>query len=428
MTSIVEPEPIAAVGLSPAGKSFGFGRAAMLVAVGIFSTTFAQSSLLAHLPLQNLLKNDLHESRSASAIFFFLTQLPWYFKPLVGILTDAFPILGSRRKSYILLGAILGSLAWMLIWVTPYRYQPLLWVITLNSIFIMVASTAIGAVLVQTAHAASGSGRLTALRFGVQYGCTIIGTVGGGYLAGVDFRWTALSSAAGLFVIVPVAAAFLREKPVKASPRETLIDAGRRLKSVAKAGGMWATGGLVALFYVAPGVTTALFYKQQTDLHMSPQAQGFLNMVTAVGSIAGAVSYAYACRRLKLRTLLLVCLSVATATTLGYLVYSSVPNAYAVEAIHGFGFAIATMALIDLATRATPPGAEGLGYAIFISITQLVRFGTDWLGSMMLDTLHLPFSVLVLANAATTLATVPLALLAPLALVNRREIEPGVAE
>jgi len=404
-----------------------FAQAAMLIAVAIFSTTLAQDAMLARLPLQNLLKNALHLSRGASAGFFFLTQLPWYFKPLAGILTDAFPVFGSRRKAYIVAGAVLGAAAWMLVWITPQSYRPLLWVITLNSTLIMIASTAVGGVLVEAAHAGSGSGRLTALRFGVQYGCAIIATLGGGYLAAVNIGWTALASAAGLLVMVPFVLVLLREQPVTAHPREIFRDAGRRLQSVARAGGMWGAGALIGLFYIAPGITTALFYKQQTDLHMHTQAQGVLNMLTAVGGIIGAVVYTFACRRWRLKTLLLVCLSIATLTTLGYLFYSSVANAMVVEAMHGFGGAIATMALIDLATRATPPGAEGMGYAIFISITQLVRFGTDWLGSTMLDQLHMSFAALVLANAVTTLVTVPLALLLPAVLVNAREVEPADA-
>ena len=73
--------------------------------------------------------------------------------------------------------------------------------------------------------------------------------------------------------------------------------------------------------------------------------------------------------------------------------------------------------------RATPRGSEGLGFALMISINNFTRFGTDFLGSFMLDKLHLPFSALVLANAATTAIAVPLVLLLPLALVGRREGE-----
>src|SRR5580692_12119731 len=91
-------------------KTRAFLPAATLVVVGILSTTLAQEQALGRLPLQNLLKNELHASRSASAAFFFVAGLAWYFKPLAGIVTDAFPVFGSRRKTYLMLSATLGAL------------------------------------------------------------------------------------------------------------------------------------------------------------------------------------------------------------------------------------------------------------------------------------------------------------------------------
>jgi MFS family permease len=403
--------------------SSGFARAAVLVIVGILSTTLAQDALLGRLPLQNLLKNELHESRSASSAFFFLSGIAWYFKPLAGILTDAFPVFGSRRKTYLVVSASLGVVVWLAVCAIPHQYGSLLWMMMLLSIFMMLASTVVGAVLVETAHASGASGRLTALRFAVQYGCSIVAALSGGYLATLWFGWTAVSCAFVLLLIVPVALLTMRETRVTANSSEILAGAGRQLKRIAGARTMWAAGGLIALFYIAPGFTTALFYKQQTELHMAPPAQGLLNMIAAVGAIAGAITYVFACRRFRLRTLLLACLSLATVTTLGYLFYSSVLNAQVIEAVHGFGAAVATMTLVDLSVRATPAGSEGLGYALMISINNFARLGTDWLGSAMLDHLHLPFSSLVLMNAATTLIAVPLVLLLPRVLVLPRESE-----
>jgi predicted MFS family arabinose efflux permease len=216
---------------------------------------------------------------------------------------------------------------------------------------------------------------------------------------------------------------FLKEERVTTPAQEILDEAGRQLKRIATAGTMWAAGGLIALFYIAPGFTTALFYRQQNELHMLPPAQGMLVTVAALSAIAGAITYAFACRKLRLRTLMLIALSLATVTTLGYVFYDSVPRAYAIAMVNSYCEALATTALVDLSVRATPRGSEGLGYALMISINNLARLGTDFVGSAMLDKLHLPFSDLVLMNAATTAIAVPLVLLLPRALVSRREDE-----
>jgi MFS family permease len=401
----------------------GFASAAALVVIGVISTSLGQEQLLGRLPLTNLLKNTLHESRTATSAFFFLAGLAWYFKPLAGILTDAFPVFGSRRKLYLVASATLGTLVWLSVCLLPANYTALLSSMILLGVFMMLASTVVGAVLVETAHGNAATGRLTALRFAVQYGCVVVGALAGGWLATLWFGWTAIACAAVLFLLAPAALVFLKEEPVRADAREIFAEAGRQLKRIATAGTMWAAGGLIALFYIAPGFATALFYRQQNELHMLPPAQGLLSTAAALSSVAGAITYAFACRSLKLRTTMLIALSLATVTTLGYVFYDSVPRAYAIAMVNSFCEALATTALVDLSVRATPRGSEGLGYALMISINNLARLGTDFVGSTMLDKLHLPFSSLVLMNAGTTAIAVPLVLLLPSALVGRRETE-----
>ena len=73
--------------------------------------------------------------------------------------------------------------------------------------------------------------------------------------------------------------------------------------------------------------------------------------------------------------------------------------------------------------RATPAGSEGLGFSLMMSVRNLALFGTDWLGSKLLDQYHVQFNSLVLMNAATTLMTVPLVFLLPRLLVSKKDAE-----
>lgn len=38
-----------------------------------------------------------------------ITALPWTVKPLYGFITDSFPILGMRRRPYLILSGLLGE-------------------------------------------------------------------------------------------------------------------------------------------------------------------------------------------------------------------------------------------------------------------------------------------------------------------------------
>jgi hypothetical protein len=100
--------------------------AAIVVVIGVLGTSLAQPQVLGRIPIQNLLKNELHVDRAANAAFFFWMGMAWYFKPFFGIITDAFPLFGSHRKSYMILGAIFGTLSWTGLYFTPHRYGALL--------------------------------------------------------------------------------------------------------------------------------------------------------------------------------------------------------------------------------------------------------------------------------------------------------------
>ena len=397
--------------------------AALVIIAGVLATTLAQPQVLARLPLQNLLKNELHLDRTANAAFFFWAGLAWYLKPFAGILTDAFPLFGSRRKSYIVISASLAALSWLALTVTPHEFRDLLLVVILINTFMVIASTVVGGYMVETAQANSGSGRLTAVRQFVQQACFIVNGPAAGYLASIAFGWTAAACGGIMLLLVPVTILFLQERRQRPDSRQILANARAQLVNIATARTMWGAAGLMALFYIAPGFATALFYKQQNELHLDTQAQGFLQLIAGVCGVLAALGYGILCRRLNLRTLLVGCMIFATAANLGYLFYSSAGRAQAIEGLNGFGYTLAELALMDLAVRATPAGSEGLGFSLMVSVRNLALFGTDWFGSHLLDEYHFSFDSLVLANSLTTLIAVPLVFLLPRLLVLRKDAE-----
>ena len=412
-----------AVDQNPQANNKSLFNAAVVIVVGIFATTLAQTQVLGRIPIQNLLKNELHVDRTANAAFFFWVGLAWYFKPFAGIFTDAFPIFGSRRKSYILVSTTLAVLSWAALYFTPHQYGKLLWVSIAINVFMVVASTVIGGYMVEVAQAISGSGRLTAIRQFVQQFCWVIVGPTAGYLGTIAFGWTAATCASVMFLLVPATIFFLHEQRKKLDARQLFDNAGKQLVKIANATTMWAAAGLMALFYIAPGLATAIFYKQQNDLHLNTQGQGFLQFISGVCGVLAAVVYGFACRRLNLRSLLFTCLAFGTVANLGYLLYTSVGHAQFVEGFNGFGYTLAELALMDLAVRATPAGSEGLGFSLMMSVRNLALFGTDWIGSKLLDQYHFSFNSLVLSNSATTLITIPLIFLLPRLLVSKKDAE-----
>ena len=417
-----------AISESQEEKSNSLFFAAIIIVVGVLSTTLAQPQVLGRIPLQNMLKNELHVDRSANALFFLLMGFAWYIKPLFGIVTDAYPLFGSRRKSYMLIGAICATLSWAGLYFTPHQYSKLLWVCVAINLFMMATSTVVGGYMVEVAQASSGSGRLTSVRNFVEQFCWIITGPTAGFLGSIAFGWTTAACGGAMFLIVPTAVWFLHERRRRMDSHHLLDQAGKQLVRIGKAKTMWAAAGFMALFYCAPGLSTALFYKQQNDLHLDTNGQGFLVFLSGVCGVLAATLYgAFGSRRFSLRTLLFISLGLGTFANLGYLFYVSVPNARIIDSFNGFGYTLAEVAMMDLAVRSTPSGSEGLGFSLMMSVRNFTLFGSDWFGSKLLDAYHLHFNTMVLANTATTFITLPLIFVLPAIIVNTKDAQPSKA-
>jgi MFS family permease len=82
----------------------------------IFGTTYAVqgSSALSDIPTLYFIKFVLQMGDAGGQLFQSLKSIGWLVKPLWGFISDRFPLLGYRRKSWFVLMALLGVIFWML--------------------------------------------------------------------------------------------------------------------------------------------------------------------------------------------------------------------------------------------------------------------------------------------------------------------------
>src|SRR5438132_796604 len=132
------------------------------------------------LPIRLFLKQSLRMGAQDIAVFTMVTGIAWYFKPLVGILSDSTPLLGTRRRHYLLFSLAFGGMAWLLTGALPVTYSMLLWMMTIVNAAIMVASTALGGVLVESGQEYGATGRLTSQRQAIYQGFSLISVPAGG--------------------------------------------------------------------------------------------------------------------------------------------------------------------------------------------------------------------------------------------------------
>ena len=403
------------------GRKRAWRRPVPLIGLGLFVTTFAQTGVLGRLPIEFLLKGRLHVAPEAMAGFFALAALPWNFKPLAGLLSDSTPIFGTRRKHYLLFSAAAATALWWLLGAVPYTFPTLVAVAIGLNLALMVASTATGGLLVEAGQKLRATGRLTSLRFLLMNAATLVAGPLGGFLAGRAFGLTAAAGAGLCLALVPATLLLLKEPPTSRRDPSAWVAAGTQLKEILRSGAVWSAAGMLFLAQLAPGFTTPLFYYQTNTLRLSSAFIGDLVLASSSFGILGSLIYGSICKRLPLRTLLVLSIAGSAASTMFYLGYHSWLSALIIESLAGLVGTLAQLPLVDLALRATPPGNEAFGYSLMMSVWNIGLSVSDLVGSWLFARYHLNFMNLVWLNAGTT----ALALLAmpflPANIVKRRE-------
>jgi MFS family permease len=394
----------------------------VMVGLGAFVTTIAQPGVIGRLPIQLFLKREMLLSAHTLAGFMLIAGFAWNLKPLAGILSDAFPILGTRRRHYMLLGSGLAALCWLLIGIVPRTYWPLLLATFGANALMVVASTVMGGLMVEAGQRYGVSGRVTSIRQALQSAVSIGNGVLGGYLAAMALGWT-VGIAAGLLLALALTTFFvLTESPVQTRRHEVLSQAGQQLATLARSYTLLAAGVFLALVYITPGFATPLLYLQTDSLKFTTPYIGLLETIEGATGLGGALVYAVVCRRFNLRQLLTASIALNAVATLLYLGYS----ARSAPIVHGLGGLVtigSELALMDLAVRATPSGCESLGFSLMMSARNFALKGSDVIGSWLLDNRGWTFPQLVWLNAGTTALVLIFIPLLPRLLMSRREGE-----
>lgn len=471
----------------PAPRRASLRAYLVMVAVGAFATTFAQQRALGNYPILFHLKERLHFGKEQVSEFFMWATFAWNLKPLAGVLTDAFPIRGSRRRAYMLIGGLVSGLSWMALDLTRDSATGFLLVSIAMNAGLVLASTAMGGLQVEAGQLFGMSGRVSSLRQVVTSISLIVAPLLGGWLARRAFGFTAGIGAGVMLALAAVALAPFRESPSSRFERSpnapageryrpsaavwtgtallaaagtagvlvrgmlnvgislfallgvfllilalatarlknpVLVQAQRQLSQILVSRTLWLAAAMLFLVYVVPGLGTALTYRQSDDLHFSKELIGRLASVEGAAGVAFAAVYAVVCRRFTLRTLIVFAIAANAGGTLLYLIYDA-STAYPIHVVNGALGVISEVALMDLAVRSTPAGCEALGFALMISVRNFGIALSDVGGSKLMDQAHLPFNTLVLINAATTAAVLLFVPALPRALVLQKEGEPA---
>ena len=404
--------------LAEAARRAEVRRLALLFGVVYFSQGVAQVSLLIHQPLNFYLRDGLGWGADRIAGFMWVVMIPWMLKPLYGLLSDFIPILGYRRKSYLLL--MNGLAAGAFLWVWGVRDTTGLMVgLLLTGLGVATSDVVVDALMVESGQR---TGRVKLFQ-GVQWTCINIAGIGssflGGYLcdrAGAHgaYRVAALISG-GVAFAVALVGWFLVREPRAALDAGQLKATGRGVRAAFTSGVLWAVLGFLFLAELNPGMITPLYLFQKEKLGFGQTHIGQLNAYAFAGYAVGAVLFTLLLApRLSTRSTIVVGLSALLVVKLALLGMRGPASAAAARFVYGIGFQMAILSLLSLAAEACPRRAEAFTFAAMMAVLNLGRQTGDYVGSRLYqDVFGQAFWPVVLVSCGATLGALLLVPLLP---------------
>ena len=357
------------------------------------------------------------------ATFSWIITIPWFIKPVYGLLSDFVPIAGTRRRSYFLIMAALATVSAIAVsLMTDGPYWALAVIITLLWLGVGFTDVLTDALMVENGKPLGLTGTFQSVQWAALSASSILVGVAGGYLA----EHRAFAAAFALVACFPLISLLMAWLVVQEPPaRPNLEGLGETWAALRQATGrrdLWLVAGFIFFWAFSPSFGPAFFYYQTDTLHFSQTLIGALASLGAAASIAGAWVYARLARRFPLKRLIVWSIGAGTVGSLAYIAYGGVVSAAVITVIFGAVGMTTQLAFLDLAAKACPARAEATFFALLMSIYNLGTRSSEWTGANLYD--WLGYTPLVLISTVFTAAAWLLVPLVPIDAIQAAAAAP----
>ena len=371
----------------------------------ILTVYFVQGILgLARLAVSFFLKDDLGLTPAQVAALTGITAIPWIIKPVFGFISDGLPILGYRRRPYLIFSGLLGSASWIALatWVDSAWTATL--VILLTSLAVAISDVIVDSLIVERAReeSLSQSGSLQSL----SWGASALGGLITAYFSGLLLQHLSVNEVfkitATFPLIVSGVAWLIAEQRISKDNPETQISPVKgqiqQLWGALKQKQVWLPIAFLFVWQATPTADSAFFFFSTNELGFEPEFLGRVRLVTSFASLVGIFLFQRYLKTVPFRKIL--GWNTVIAAALGMTTLLLVTHTNRALGIDDRWFSlgdsliltvvgqITWMPVLVLSARLCPKGVEATLFALLMSIWNLSgllshEFGavlTSWLG------------------------------------------------
>ncbi len=405
-----------------------FGQEPSTELIAILTVYFVQGILgLARLAVSFFLKDELGLSPANVSALFGIVALPWIIKPLFGFMSDGLPIFGYRRRPYLVLSGIIGTVSWIALATVVHSPIAATCAIALGSLSVAISDVIVDSLVVERARVESQAeaGSLQAL----CWGTTAVGSLITAYFSGLlleHFTTRTVFEITALFpLIVSAAAWFISEVPVQKATDVnhnwlTVKDQIKQLRQAITQKSIWLPTAFVFIWQATPTADAAFFFFTTNELGFQPEFLGRVRLVTSIASIVGIWIFQRYLKTVPFRVIF--GWSTLLSAVLGMTMLLLVTHANRSLGIGDRWFSlgdslvltvmgqIAYMPVLVLAARLCPPGVEATLFALLMSVSNLASMVSYQLGAGLMHLLGIAqnnfdnlWILVIIANLSTLL-------------------------
>ena len=371
----------------------------------ILMVYFVQGILgLARLAVSFFLKDDLGLTPAEVAALTGISSLPWIIKPLFGFISDGLPILGYRRRPYLVLSGLLGTASWIALATLVDSATTATLVILLTSLSVAISDVIVDSLIVERAREESiaQAGSLQSL----SWGCSALGGLITAYFSGLLLEHLSSSQVfeitATFPLIISAVAWLIAEEKIDSESTESQISPVKgqikQLWSALQQKTLWLPILFLFIWQATPTADSAFFFFSTNELGFKPEFLGRVRLVTSLASLIGIYLFQRYLKTIPFRKILGWSTVIAAGLGMTTLLLVTHTNRALGIDDHWFSLGdsliltvvgqITWMPVLVLSARLCPKGVEATLFALLMSIWNLSgllshEFGallTSWLG------------------------------------------------
>ena len=376
-----------------------FGHEPSLELTAILMVYFVQGVLgLSRLAVSFFLKDELALSPAQVSAFMGIAALPWMIKPLFGFISDGLPIFGYRRRPYLILSGLLGTVAWLLLATVVQNAWSATAAIALGSLSVAFSDVIVDSLVVERARQESlqEAGSLQSICWGASAMGGLITAYFSGFLLEHFSNRTVFGITAVFPLILSLVAWWISETPAERSQDWGVIrEQVSQLKAAITQKNIWLPTAFVFLWQSTPTADAAFFFFTTNELGFQPEFLGRVRLVTSLAALIGVWIFQRFLRAVPFRVIF--GWTTVISAVLGMTMLLLVTHANRSIGIDDRWFSlgdslvltvmgqIAYMPVLVLAARLCPPGVEATLFALLMSVSNLAGLVSYELGALLMQ-------------------------------------------